>query len=104
MFKKNLYITRGINDRVPAAVISVLWQKVQNVSNRKLDYLQVFEITNTGTKEHPVLKVEWSQEVPNHSETFIIEGVGCDEPKIWIICTAEGTKDEYSTMLLPEEY
>lgn len=104
MFKTNLYITRGINDRVQTELVSLLWTKVQEKTSRKLDYLQVFDLKNTGTKEEPVLEVTWSQEVPKHKEVFYVKGLSCSEEKIWIICTGEGTKDEYSTMLLPEEY
>ena len=105
MFDKNIYITRGINESLPIALISILWLKVQGVKDRKLDYLQVFDFKNTGTKEKPVLEVEWSQEVPEHKETFKVEGIVLEDiDKVWIICSGEGTKDEYSTMLLPEEY
>lgn len=104
MFKKNLYITRGINENLPQKLINLLWVKVQGVDNRKLDYLQVFEFENKGTKDKPKLLVKWSQEVPEHTETFEVDNISTDVEKVWIICTAENTPDEYSTMLLPEEY
>lgn len=105
MFQKNTYITRGIDSSLPMELISILWLKVQNVKDRKLDYLQVFEFKNTGTKNNPVLDVKWSQEVPNHEESFKIKGIVLEDvEKVWIICSGEGTEDEYSTMLLPEEY
>ena len=105
MFEKNTYITRGINESLSLEVISLLWLKVQGVKDRKLDYLQVFEFKNTGTLESPILEVKWSQEVPKHEETFKVKGIMLEEvEKVWIICSGEGTDDEYSTMLLPEEY
>lgn len=105
MFEKNTYITRGINESLSLEVISLLWLKVQGVKDRKLDYLQVFELKNTGTQENPILEVKWSQEVPKHVETFKVKGVRVEEvEKVWIICSGEGTEEEYSTMLLPEEY
>ena len=105
MFEKNTFITRGINESLPLELISLLWLKVQGVKDRKLDYLQVFEFKNIGTLESPILEVKWSQEVPKHKESFKVQGITLEEvEKVWIICSGEGTDDEYSTMLLPEEY
>ena len=104
MFEKNTYITRGVNKQLSFSLIASLWIKVQSVKDRKLDYLQVFEFENGGTEEEPILTVKWSQEVPEYSETFTIKGAKTDVEKVWIICSGEGTEDEYSTMLLPEEY
>ena len=104
MFEKNTYITRGVDDSLPIDIIVALWVKVQTVKDRKLDYLQVFEFKNTTKDNRPSLEVKWSQEVPEHTETFFIEGAETNVEKVWIICSGEGTNDEYSTMLLPEEY
>ena len=104
MFEKNTYITRGVDESLPIDIIVALWVKVQNVKDRKLDYLQVFEFKNAIKDNKPALEVKWSQEVPEHVETFFIEGAKTDVEKVWIICSGEGTNDEYSTMLLPEEY
>ena len=103
MFQRNLYITRGINESLPRELINILWLKVQEVKDRELDYLQVFKIEKMNTAT-PALKITWSQEVPNHEEEFTVNGLSTDIEKVWIICTGEGTVNEYSTMLLPEEY
>ena len=103
MFRRNLYITRGINERVHPDLVRVLWMKLQEDTMRELDYLQVFRIEKVST-DKPVLKITWSQEQPEHEEEFVVNGVECDVDKIWVICTAPGTDEEYSTMLLPEEY
>lgn len=103
MFQKNLYITRGINESLPRELINILWLKVQEVKDRQLDYLQVFKIEKMNTAT-PALKITWSQEVPNHEEEFTVNGLSTEIEKVWIICTGEGTVNEYSTMLLPEEY
>ena len=103
MFQRNLYITRGINESLPRELINILWLKVQEVKNRELDYLQVFKIEKMNTAT-PALKITWSQEVPNHEEEFTVNGLSTEIEKVWIICTGEGTVNEYSTMLLPEEY
>ena len=103
MFQKNLYITRGINESLPRELINILWLKVQEVKDRELDYLQVFKIEKMNTTT-PALKITWSQEVLNHEEEFTVNGLSTEIEKVWIICTGEGTVNEYSTMLLPEEY
>lgn len=102
MFRKNLYITRGINENLHQKLISRLWLKVQENNYRELDYLQIFELEKTDKDN--VLKIKWRQEEPEYEEVFFIENVDCDIEKVWIICTAPGTTEEYSTMLLPEEY
>lgn len=104
MFRKNTYITKGINEELNPVIIMKLWEKVQSANNRELDYLQVFNLRNIGEPNRLSVEVKWKQEVPKHHETFIIEGVNTDVDRVWIICTAESTDDEYSTMLLPEEY
>ena len=104
MFDKNIYITRGINESLPLGLVSLLWMKVQNVKDRKLDYLQVFDFKKVGTEEVPELEITWRQEVPSHEESFRIKWLTTEVETVWIICSGEGTEDEYSTMLLPEEY
>lgn len=104
MFEKNTYITKGVNEHLSFDLIAALWIKVQSVKDRELDYLQVFEFKNGGTDEDPLLEVKWSQEVPEYNESFYVKGAKTDVDKVWIICSGEGTKQEYSTMLLPEEY
>lgn len=104
MFKRNTLITKGVQEKVDVNLISWMWQKVQLVNNRQLDYLQIFELKNVGTKNDKMLKVTWKQEQPEHIETYYLRGFHCGVTKIWIICSGEETDYEYSTMLLPEEY
>ena len=104
MFKKNTVITRGINEKLDIVIISTLWQLLQTENDRELDYLQVFELKNVGTKEEPMLKIIWSQEEPEYMAQYLLKGIHSDVEKVWVICNGEGTEDEYSTMLLPEEY
>lgn len=104
MFKKNTYITSGINSSLSPIIILTLWTKLQETKGRKLDYLQIFELENIDSEEGKDLKVVWKQEVPEHKEVFIIKGETTEVEKVWVICSGEGTDDEYSTMLLPEEY
>ena len=106
MFKKNTYITKGIQGRLSVEIIALLWDKVQSVDDnkRKLDYLQVFNLRNAGPYDNPVIEVKWRQEQPRHFEKFYIRGLTTDVDKVWVICSGAGTTEEYSTMLLPEEY
>lgn len=104
MFRKNTLITKGINEQLDINVIIALWELVQGEYSRKLDYLQIFELKNVGTTEEPMLKIVWKQEQPEHIETYYVKGLVSSVEKVWIICSGEGTADEYSTMLLPEEY
>ena len=104
MFRKNTVITRGINEKLDVNIIVALWELVQGEYSRKLDYLQIFELKNVGTSSEPMLKIVWKQEVPMHVETYYIKGLFTKVDKVWIICSGEDTDEEYSTMLLPEEY
>lgn len=106
MFDKNLYITKGIDNSLPENVISLLWFLLQqDTKKRPMDYLQVFELKTIKTESGNALSIHWSQEQPEYSTTIYFPDITENlDIKVWVICSGEGTKDEYSTMLLPEEY
>ena len=106
MFKKNLYITRGINETIPQDVINALWLLIhEHEGHRELDYLQVFELKTIKTKSGKSLEVKWSQEQPPFCINVYFPSIEAElDTKVWVICTGENTEEEYSTMLLPEEY
>ena len=106
MFQKNLFITKGIDESIPKHIINLLWNLIhQQVGKRELDYLQIFEVKTIGTKGEKSLWVHWTQEQPEYSVDLYFPDITTDiDTKIWVICSGEGTEDEYSTMLLPEEY
>ena len=104
MFKKNTMITRSIYNELDSDITMVLWTLVQSPQNRELDYLQIFNLENVGTKEESVLKITWKQECPEHIETHYVKGLYTKVSRVWIICEGEATDEEYSTMLLPEDY
>ena len=104
MFNKNTFITKGINEKLNEFIIAFLWNLVLDTKERKLDYLQIFELENVGTKKEPLLKITWKQEQPEHLEICYLKGMYTDVKRVWVICSGEGTDEEYSTMLLPEEY
>lgn len=106
MFKKNLYITRGVDASIPKPVINVLWNLIyDHEGKRELDYLQVFELKTIKTKSGKSLMIKWTQEQPAYSLNVYFPDITDDlDTKVWVICSGEGTEEEYSTMLLPEEY
>lgn len=106
MFRKNLFITRGVDESIPKQVISTLWGLIhQHEGKRKLDYLQVFTLKTVQFKGVKTLLVEWTQEKPEFSLNVYFPCTSFElDTKVWVICSGEGTDDEYSTMLLPEEY
>lgn len=102
MFKKdNRYVTRGINEKINIRLQLVIWNLIDDLkvkANIELDYLQVFNLR----KEMDFIFIEHSQEVPEYKDVHAvyIEGVELEEDiKIYVI-----DNEEYSTMLLAEEY
>lgn len=105
MFKKNLFLTRGINECLPKSIQYLLWSLLfENKDNENLDYLQIFELSYDRNVNQ--LKVIWRQEDPEFEKILYFTDVESldNDMKVWVICTAPGTEEEYSTMLLPEEY
>lgn len=102
MFKKdNRYVTRGINEKINIKLQVLMWNLIDDLKSRanaKLDYLQIFNLR----KEMDFVIIEHSQEVPEYKDVHAvyIEGVEVEEDiKIYVI-----DNEEYSTMLLAEEY
>ena len=106
MFKKNLYITRGINESIREDIILLLWSLIhEHEGKRELDYLQVFELKTIKVNSGNVLSIHWTQEQPEWETTLYYPDIDIDiDTKVWVICSGENTDQEYSTMLLPEEY
>ena len=107
MFDKKKFATKGVVEQVSETIQSVLWSILVKANKEKveLDYLQVFELSDASTDDATIVQIKWSQEVPPMEKTFFVPFVKCDKTmKIWVISEAEGTEDEYATMLFPEEY
>lgn len=93
MFDSKRYLTRGIDERIPLLVQLKLWELVEEIPDKKRDYLQVFELTlHNGT-----LTVKHSQEVPHYTKTHTYTAETTE--KVYIIDSVE-----YATMLFAEEY
>lgn len=100
MFENPKYITRGIAREIPAEIQLELWIIIENLKMNgtiKLDYLQVFRLSNKEGKQ----KIIHSQEEPEyHSE--IVLAFSCppvDNKKVFVI-----DDGAHSTMMLAEEY
>lgn len=96
MFDKQRYLTRGIQEKLSIPLQVTLWRMIEKV-DKELDYLQVFEIQQLPDMQVQVLH---RQEVPAYSSELIVKGtIPGDKLKVYVI-----DDDEYSTMLLAEEY
>ena len=101
MFKKDSrYITRGANESLDLRLQVILWSMIDKLKEdgRKLDYLQVFNIRKYQGK----IVIEHTQEVPRYREKYVLDltDIGINESiKVFII-----DDNDYSTMLLAEEY
>lgn len=98
--KENRYITKGINKMVDIRLQIFLWRAIDNLKDKleKVDYIQVFEIQ----KEYGTITIKHRQEVPEYNEEYILELCDIDvskEIKVFVI-----DDEDYSTMLLAEEY
>ena len=96
MFNNKRYLTKGINERIPFPVQFTLWELIEDIPDKKRDYLQIFRL-----KWHNgILTIEHSQEIPCYSKTHTyISEITEKTEKVYIIDSGE-----YSTMLLAEEY
>ena len=101
MFKKeSRYITRGANKKLDLRLQLILWSMIDklNEEGKELDYLQVFKVRKC--KEGIV--IEHSQEVPEYKEKYVIDLENIEvngNIKVFVI-----DDNEYSTMMLAEEY
>mgnify|MGYP003593170249 CR=1 FL=1 len=100
MFENPKYITRGIAREIPAGIQLELWILIENLKMNgtiKLDYLQVFRLSNLDGKQ----KIRHSQEEPEYHNEIVVE-FSClpvDNTKIFII-----DNGSCSTMMLDDEY
>ena len=100
MDKKDRYITRGIqemNKKNPLIYLK-LWDLYDEMISEK-DYLQVFELRTKISMKGIVQEIEHTQEEPQYSKTYQYYTDTPVEAKIYII-----VEDDYSTMLLANEY
>lgn len=94
MFNNQRYFTRGIEAEIPLELQIFLWECIDRLPEPR-DYFQIFKL-------HPVKIMQGithSSEQPEYKMEYLIP---LDKPitaKIYVI-----DSDDYSTMLLAEEY
>lgn len=99
--KENRYITKGANEDVDIRLQVLIWgliDRLKEIKDFKIDYLQVFNICKNKDK----IILEHKQEVQEYKKVYEINNKKIDinrNIKLFII-----DSNEYSTMLLAEEY
>ena len=94
MFDNQRYLTRGVQDSVPLELQLFLWECIDKMPEPK-DYFQIFELNDIGDMQHIVHK----SEQPEYKMNYFIPMIQPVTAKIYVI-----DSEEYSTMLLAEEY
>ena len=100
-FTGNRHITCGIRNEIPIELQTIMWDMIDEDrdSNKKLDYLQVFELKPKYTNGTGIQEIIHSQEQPCRKKKVTVES---DDPiysKIFVIDDIS-----HSTMLLNHEY
>ena len=93
--EKKHYLTRGVDETIPVELQLFMWQAIDRMPEPR-DYLQVFELTESGSLQCICHK----SEQPAYEMTYILPTVeNAVTAKIYCI-----DSDTYCTMLLAEEY
>lgn len=102
LFNGPKYITKGINEDLPAILVMYLWNLIEKRKKDKvipMDYLQVFTLSCEVENEKEILVITQSQEVPPNQKTYKL----CHFPKaigkIFVFDSGE-----YITMMFAYEY
>lgn len=94
IFNNPHYLTRGIEAEIPPELQLFLWECIERLPEPR-DYFQVFKL-------HPIGEMQGithSSEQPEYKMEYLIPSNNPITAKIYII-----DSDDYSTMLLAEEY
>ena len=94
MFNNQRYITRGINSEIPFELQFFMWDCIDRMPEPK-DYFQIFELKNLDGMQHII----HCSEQPEYKMNYFIPTGKAVTAKIYVI-----DSEEYSTMLLSEEY
>ena len=93
--EKKRYLTRGVDETIPPELQLFMWQAIDQMPQPK-DYLQVFELTESGGLQC----IHHKSEQPVFEMTYILPTVeSAVTAKVYCI-----DSEEYCTMLLAEEY
>lgn len=94
MFQNQRYLTRGVQAEIPLELQLFMWGCIDRLPEER-DYLQVFKLENL----NGIQKITHFSEQPEYHEEYLIPTNNPITAKVYII-----DSEEYSTMLLAEEY
>lgn len=95
MFNNKRYLTKGASERIEICYQMIMWSMIDNLNVEK-DYLQVFQLD----WKNDVLTITHSQEQPFYKKVYKLHCQSAVKTeKVYVI-----DSEEYSTMLLAEEY
>lgn len=99
--KENRYITKSVNEDVDIRLQVLIWglvDRLKEIKNFKVDYLQVFNICKNRDK----IIIEHKQEVQEYKKVYEINSNEIEVNRMVKLFVIDS--NEYSTMLLAEEY
>ncbi len=94
MFNNQRYLTKGVQVRIPLELQLFIWSCIDGLPE-ECDYFQVFRLENLGG----IQKIIHFSEHPEYHREYLIPTDNPITAKVYII-----DSEEYSTMLLAEEY
>lgn len=94
MFNNHRYLTRGVQSEIPTLLQLFMWGCIDKLPE-ECDYFQVFKLEPFGMMQ----KITHEQEQPPFRRKYLIPSDNPITQKVYIV-----DSDEYSTMLLAEEY
>ncbi len=94
MFNNQRYLTKGVQAEIPLELQLFMWVCIDSLPSER-DYFQVFRLENL----NGIQKITHFSEQPEYHREYLIPTGNPITAKVYII-----DSDEYSTMLLAEEY
>ena len=94
MFNNPRYLTAGVSATIPEYLQLFMWQCIDRLPDER-DYLQVFRLEPFGGMQ----QIRHISEQPEHQMLYMLPADDPITAKIYVV-----DSDDYSTMLLAEEY
>ena len=94
MFDNQRFLTRGVDAEIPLELQLFLWSCIDRLPEER-DYFQVFKLEPMGEMQ----RISHTSEQPEYHMEYIIPTEKPINAKLYVI-----DSEEYSTMLLDEEY
>lgn len=94
MFNNQRYLTKGVQVEIPLELQLFMWGCIDKLLKER-DYFQVFKFENLGG----IQKITHFSEQPAYCKEYLIPTAKPITAKVYII-----DSNDYSTMLLAEEY